>query len=375
MLVLLAVLCAAPQPVGPVPAGVRRALSLAPHYTKHLDAQGLPIVSSRKVTDAALREAGAIVSAMLINRPDVVAALSASKVRLAVMAPTEFTVDLPEHADLSPASYWNRRARGLGATAQRPAVSCAEENLLDEPGDPYAGESICVHEFAHTIHTIALARLDPSFDERLRQAFGRAEANGIWRGTYAMSNAGEYWAEGVQSWFDTNLHDDSQHGAIDTREEVQALDPELASLIVEVFGEVTWRYQRPGQRTPEARESLGLPARLPRFSWPRALEQPVSRDAPPPVPRALRLETRARPPAKSPGTLVPATVIVTNLGREPITWDWVGFDGKLVRYATIEGGSSLTQETWLEHVWIISRKGEQLGWFSTPEGTSTLGVK
>ncbi|MFQ5808669.1 MAG: alpha/beta hydrolase [Armatimonadota bacterium] len=31
------------------------------------------------------------------------------------MSEDEFTTDVPEHSDLEPAAYWDRRARGLGA--------------------------------------------------------------------------------------------------------------------------------------------------------------------------------------------------------------------------------------------------------------------
>lgn len=51
------------------------------------------------------------------------------------MAQDEMTTDVPEHCDLRPKDYWDRRARRLGATDARPAVSCGEENLLCLPGD------------------------------------------------------------------------------------------------------------------------------------------------------------------------------------------------------------------------------------------------
>ena len=41
---------------------------------------------------------------------------------MVVMAYNEFTTDVPEHARLEPAVYWDRRARGLGATPEAPAV-------------------------------------------------------------------------------------------------------------------------------------------------------------------------------------------------------------------------------------------------------------
>src|SRR5262249_47771006 len=161
-------------PVTDVPKAVREAFKLSPFYKKHLDAKGFPVVASAKVSDAALREAADIVNHMLEGREDVRRALVRNKVRLAVMAPTEKTTDIPEHSDLKPKEYWDRRARGLGATRWRPAVSCAEENLLNLKGDRYFNENILVHEFAHAIHEMGLNILDPSFDARLREAYDRA---------------------------------------------------------------------------------------------------------------------------------------------------------------------------------------------------------
>ena len=57
VLFLLALACDANKAkakVGPVPNKVRARLGLDPFYKKHLDAGGLPIVSSAKVPDEAL---------------------------------------------------------------------------------------------------------------------------------------------------------------------------------------------------------------------------------------------------------------------------------------------------------------------------------
>ena len=93
--------------------------------------------------------------------------LNRNKARYAVMARDEFTTDISEHSDLKPSQYWDRRARGLGATFARPAVSCGEENLLGLPGDPYAKENILIHEFAHALHQMALIQLDNSFQNQI----------------------------------------------------------------------------------------------------------------------------------------------------------------------------------------------------------------
>ena len=72
------------------------------------------------------------------------------------MAHDELTTEIPEYRDLIPDFYCDRRARGLGPTGVRPTTSCGEENLLNFRGDPYATESILIHEFSHVIHLLGL---------------------------------------------------------------------------------------------------------------------------------------------------------------------------------------------------------------------------
>lgn len=248
---------------------------LDPFYVKCVEVDGLPVIASGKVSDYAVKEAAYLVGRMLRGRRDVLDELVRNKVRVAVMAPTERTTDIPEHRGLKPAAYWNRRARGLGGQT----VSCGEENLLNERGDPYDAENILIHEFAHCIHTHGLAKLDPGFNRRLRAAYDSALARGLWKGTYAASNVSEYWAEGVQSWFDTNRHDDSSHNHVDTREELKDYDPGLAALIAEAFPGADWRYVRPDRRQ-EPGHLLGFDRKAaPTFSWgPR--EPPEAADKP-----------------------------------------------------------------------------------------------
>lgn len=279
---LLAVPAARPAEVpavGPVPAALREELRLDPFYQKHISLAGFPVLGSTNVSDTALREAAWIVGRMLEGREDVLRAMAAEKTRLAVMAWNEFTTDVPEHRDLQPKVYWDRRARGLGATRQRPAVSCAEENVLCLPGDPYSTENICIHEFAHAIHEMGLRRLDPTFNGRLADAYRSATNRGLWKGTYAAVNRDEYWAEGVQNWFDDNRENDSLHNHVNTRSELKEYDPGLAALCAEVFGDRPWRYVRPTQRPEAERTHLAGfdPSTAPRFRWREAplVEAPV----------------------------------------------------------------------------------------------------
>ena len=271
-LLLFAVLCdfsALSADVISVPDSIRREFKLSPFYQKYVDVGGLPVVGSTNVTDFALREAAWIVGRMLERRADVLQAMAANKTRLAVMAFTEYTTDIPEHSGLKSRVFWDRRARGLGATPNAPAVSCGEENLLCLPGDPYSTENICVHEFAHAIHEMGMSKVDPTFDQRLRDAHHSATNAGLWKGTYAYTNPHEYWAEGVQDWFDNNRENDSLHNHVNTRAELKDYDRGLAALCLEVFGEIPWRYVKPMERSATDRAHLaGYDfAKSPRFRW------------------------------------------------------------------------------------------------------------
>ncbi|MFM7215829.1 MAG: peptidylprolyl isomerase [Verrucomicrobiota bacterium] len=285
--------------VGPVPPALRERFQLAPFYQKHIAVGPLPIVGSSRVSDPALREAAWIVRHLMEGRDDLLGAMATNRTRLAVMAFDEYTTDIPEHAGLRPRIFWDRRARGLGATPEAPAVSCAEENLLGYPGDPYGTENIAIHEFAHAIHSMGLSAVDPTFDNRLAAAFEDASRRGLWKGTYAGSNREEYWAEAVQSWFDDNRENDALHNHVNTRAELRAYDPGVARLCEEVFGDRPWRYRKPAFRDPSDRTHLaGFDStRAPRFRWrdeavvakPRLLLQTAQGDI------ELELDTRAAP--------------------------------------------------------------------------------
>ena len=237
--------------VEPVPLALREKFELDPFYEQHVDAGGLPILSSAKVSPAGLLEAAYLIDQMLANREDVRQEMIKRRVRFVVMAPTEMTTDVPEQSHMDK-EYWDRRARGLGGRI----CSCGEENLLNLPGDRYSKENILIHEFSHTIHNYGLRRLDEGFQKRLAELFNAAKEKGLWQDTYARSNPEEYWAEAVQSYFDCNAPPRRRvHNEIDTREELKEYDPELFQLIDESFKSPQWRYVRYDKRQSTAASS------------------------------------------------------------------------------------------------------------------------
>ncbi|MCA9065819.1 MAG: hypothetical protein KDA96_22280, partial [Planctomycetaceae bacterium] len=261
-------------------------------YTQRIHAHGFPIVASARVSPYALREAAYLVDLMLAKRSDVREAMVRSGSRLCILAYDEYTTDQPEFrrlADQPPAKfeglsgrdYWDARARGMGGSDRDPLCSCAEENLLGYPGDPYAAECILIHELAHNIHLRGMNNLDPTFDSRLKATYDAAMSAGLWKGKYASVNHHEYFAEGVQSWFDNNREDDHDHNHVNTREELIDYDPRLAEICREVFGDTRLRYTKPATRLTGHLKGFD-PSKAPTFQWPqrvREAQQRIRRDA------------------------------------------------------------------------------------------------
>ena len=252
-------------------------------YKQRASAGGFPIVASEKVSPYALKEAVYLANMMLAKRPDVRDAMIKSGARLSILAWNEFTTDQPEWKWLGrhpipgfpgilPSDYRDARARGMGGSITDPYCSCAEENLLGYEGDPYAAENIFIHEFAHNIHLRGMTNVDPSFDSRVRKAYDEAMNAGLWKGKYASVNHHEYFAEGVQSWFDDNRENDHDHNHVNTRAELIEYDPGLADLCREVFGDTVLKYTKPVTRLNGHLEGYD-PSKAPKFVWPDRLEE------------------------------------------------------------------------------------------------------
>jgi hypothetical protein len=233
------------ESAGPVPTS----LKVSSFYRKFVDAQGIPVLASEKVPDAALLVARDIVNAMLAARPDVRKALVIRGWRTAVIGELETTMDIPEYSRMkrpgvlpflpsmqADRDYHANRSRGLGG---QPTTG-AEENLLGYPRTPYWGENIFVHEFAHAILT-AMMDADPSMRGELDAAFRDAMAAGKYlsgdgRKHYATTAVNEYWAEGVQWWFFSNYGECFGGGVIiETPDEFAAYDPNLNAFIGRAF--------------------------------------------------------------------------------------------------------------------------------------------
>lgn len=240
-----------PQPLCNTPlcdSAALDALGVHPFYHKYVDAGGIPVISSEKVEDRALLVAKEIVEEMLGHRGDLLEAMRTRGAYVGIMSRDEVTTDIPEHAHLAndPNTDWDQRARGLGGTPSSPITTAGEENLLCLVFDRYRGENILVHEFAHAVHLIGLDMIEPTIHEELQALYDAALGEGLWADTYAATNREEYWAEGVQSWFDVNQDpQEGVHNHVDTRAELKDYDPSLAAVVERFMGDKGWRPECP----------------------------------------------------------------------------------------------------------------------------------
>lgn len=216
-------------------------LGLSSFYKKYLDAGGIPIVSSDKVDDNALLKAKIIIDDMLKLLPDAKLKMIQNHIRVGIIGKTEKPTQMPEYSDLYtafPGTDWDNRARAYGATIDRPLTTNCEENMLCLSNDRYKGEEILTHEFGHAIHELGLRFAVPAFDSELLAAYNNAKSKNLWANTYAISEIREYWAEGLQCWFNCNLEAipaNGVHNQVNTRVELETYDPMLYQLIKKYF--------------------------------------------------------------------------------------------------------------------------------------------
>ncbi|WP_394619077.1 hypothetical protein JNUCC0626_08255 [Lentzea sp. JNUCC 0626] len=198
--------------------------------------QSIAVLGSALVADATLLKAARQLEAMVRTYPYYpVPELDRRNVRVVVTARGEKMSSIPEVRAIYGTSLDARYWAGMGATDSLPLSVGTEANLVDGQG----GENCYLHEFGHSVADMALRHIDPNFTRELRAAYDRARSTGLWNNTYAASNTSEYWAEGVQSYFDVNRegprNGDGVHNDVNTRAELATYDRPLHALLERVY--------------------------------------------------------------------------------------------------------------------------------------------
>jgi fermentation-respiration switch protein FrsA (DUF1100 family) len=249
-------------------------LHLDPYYAKLTYAREFPVLGSKHVSDEALLQTNDTVRKMFAYRHDLLKALIADGVRLVVLGRQEKLSDLPDFRESKDTAGFEE-VRYLEYAPDRKLLVVPEENVLGLPSDPFAGKCVLISFFAKALYHVAgsrpvdpdfdqrrgkqqyelrVKRLDIDFDHRLQTIYEHAMSKNLWKGTPAAHNRAEYWASGVEAYFDAagdGLPPNLADRPITSREALQAYDPELYALVDETMaykGHVDWRYRPRGTK-------------------------------------------------------------------------------------------------------------------------------
>jgi hypothetical protein len=241
-----------------------------PYYTKFTWAREFVVLGSKHVRDEALLKANDTIRKMFAYRHDVLKAMIADGARLVVLGQKEKLSDLPEFKEARNQPGFDE-VRWLDYSPERKLMVVPEENVLRLPGEPFAGECLVVGVFARGLYHVTglrpvdpdfekrrdkqqyelrVKRLDVEFDRKLQKLHEQATGKGLWKGTPAGRSRVEYWAAGVEAYFDAAGDNPAPNLAdrpVITREALKAYDPDLFALVDETMAyreHVDWRVKR-----------------------------------------------------------------------------------------------------------------------------------
>jgi hypothetical protein len=241
-----------------------------PYYTKFTWAREFTVVGSGQASDDALLKANDTIRKMFAYRHDILKALIADGVKLVVLGHDEALMDLPDYKQGSDQTHWDATVRMHDYTPASKTLVVPEQNVLGTVDDPLQGKSMVIREMAKALYYVTglrpedpdwekrgrdvqqyemrVKRMDERFDHRLQEIYANAMAKGLWKGTPAVHDRVEYWAEGVLAYFDAAGAGDppnDQPHPITTREQLSGYDPDLCALVEETMaydGHEDWRY-------------------------------------------------------------------------------------------------------------------------------------
>ena len=194
-----------------------------PYYTKFTFAREFPVLGSKHVSDEALLKANDTIRKMFAYRHDILKAMIADGARLVVLGREEKLSDLPEFKDAKNKAELDQ-VRYLDYTPTLKLMVVPEENVLGLAeravrGQVHGGQRL--REGAVPRRRAAAGRSGlrqaaaeaavraarEAAGRRVRQAaedsvFEAATEKGLWKGTPAARDRVEYWAAGVEAYFD-----------------------------------------------------------------------------------------------------------------------------------------------------------------------------
>lgn len=203
----------------------------------------IPIEACDSVPDEVCGRAEWIVYCMLRDgSQDVVRRMVENGSSVGIIGRDQVGSDLRPHAHLrnlcgADGRSFDDQCRGVGGVNGCPMCSVGQENLEMTDDDRYHQESLLVHEFGHSVMNLGFTNDQMSRTRDAYQAAVLARNSSL----YMFSNAEEFWANGTQAWFGAIGRTDVNMG-ITTRAKLREMEPSLAAIMEEVYGDGDWRY-------------------------------------------------------------------------------------------------------------------------------------
>ena len=218
-----------------------------PFYKKYINADGIVIVGSANVADAALLTARSAILRLTSKRPDVHQAIVANNARISIMAFSETASDLPEFG-LGSDGEW-----GLGQMPGDATSLVSEKGIRYEGNTEYVANFL-LHEFVHVVHNLGMPTTDPEIVDEIYAAYLNAVEEGRFMKppndapeeatAFDEFRDDEYFTHSVNAYYDLNeslpgpwvdikIGDWGQRSG--TREKLRQNDPVIYGIIEQFF--------------------------------------------------------------------------------------------------------------------------------------------
>jgi len=164
------------------------------YYSQITFAFGIPVMATRDVHPSAIALTCKYFEFLIKDNHEIIGNLQRRNHRVIILGRyQEISRDVFEYKGVAQKPH----TRGLGGTRENPVTVIPEENVLCLKEDRQPGD-IIIHELAHAIHLIGTPR---GLLQSVSGAYRHAKTEGLFFYKYAGSNPREYFAVGVQAFF------------------------------------------------------------------------------------------------------------------------------------------------------------------------------
>lgn len=298
-------------------------LFAADFYTQKIEYGAIPVRGDATVSSEAMQAAKTRLGWVLDKAPKIRASLEAAKFELHVNGLAHFASDTPEFRGDRGKRIHNGQLfdwHMIGGHVTDRFCVCMEATLRPIVGHRLFGDETCVHELGHAIDRLTF---DAGMRRRIVELFNRSAPR--WKGRYAATSAGEWFAEMTKYYFrpggDTYLFYDPN--LAEGRDWLAAFDPEAYAFVRDFYG---------GKIDPGTPKTVTLDL----------------------------LPASAEATIKSKESVTPARVLIKNRTSQRLHAIWIDHEGKrdsrksYVDSLVVAPGGDLELHTWATHPHVIT---------------------